>query len=364
MPELPEVERFRHALLPLVSTTNSLNLRRMSLEKQPPRKFLSDEEINKINEGKFKVSDVIRKGKKLCLVLNNNSSTWYLFVHMGMTGHISTPNYAPKLKEVTPDVEFPPAFTYLLFSTENYEASFSDPRKFGHVLLKASLDDFDELAPDALNDLADVRSTIEEKIAGQSSGIKSILLDQKRCISGIGNWVADEVLYQAKMHPDQAWLTIHQANNLLNKLQKILQIAVESLVEGIDFPQDWLFHYRWNKKKTTKDAMGQTITFITSGGRTTAIAPSIQTIKLQNPGEKLKAKNSGGAKAQGDEHISAGDDAVAEDRKNNKKLTRRTNRKDRDNCPRQKQRKKRKTAEAETNVASEKGGPRRSRRLR
>jgi formamidopyrimidine-DNA glycosylase len=283
MPELPEVERFRQALLPLVSKTETLQLTRMSLEKQPPRKFLSDDEISKINQGNFRVSDVIRKGKQLCLILKSRDKTQYLFVHMGMTGHISAPNYAPKLKGVKPDESFPPAYTYLVFSTGKYEASFSDPRKFGHVLLKTSLDDFDELAPDALDDLIDQRPLILKKVANQSAGIKGILLDQKRCVSGVGNWVADEVLYQVKMHPDQADLTTAQAGNLLDMLYEILNVAVNSLKKGEEFPKDWLFHYRWNKKKTTNDAEGRTVTFITSGGRTSAIAPSIQKKKSQKP---------------------------------------------------------------------------------
>jgi formamidopyrimidine-DNA glycosylase len=283
MPELPEVERFRQALLPLVSKTETLQLTRMSLENQPPRKFLSDDEISKINQGNFRVSGVIRKGKQLCLILKSRDKTQYLFAHMGMTGHISAPNYTPKLKEVKPGESFPPAYTYLVFSTGKYEASFSDPRKFGHVLLKTSLDDFDELAPDALDDLIDQRPLILKKVANQSAGIKGILLDQKRCVSGVGNWVADEVLYQFEMHPDQAHLTTAQAGNLLDMLYEILNVAVNSLKKDEEFPKDWLFHYRWNKKKTTKDAKGRTVTFVTSGGRTSAIAPSIQKKKSQKP---------------------------------------------------------------------------------
>lgn len=283
MPELPEVERFRQALLPLISKSESLQLKRLSLEKQPPRKFLSDDDINKINKGNFRVSDVIRKGKQLCIVLKHQEDIQYLFVHMGMTGHISSPHYIPKLKEVKPDKNFPPAFTYLLFSVGSYEASFSDPRKFGHILLKDSLDDFDGLAPDALNDLIEQRPLILQKLANQAAGIKGILLDQKRCISGVGNWVADEVLYQIEMHPDQAALTPAQASNLLDKLNEILNVAVNSLQKNEEFPKAWLFHYRWNKKKTTTDANGRTVTFVTSGGRTSAIAACIQKKKYQKP---------------------------------------------------------------------------------
>ena len=71
MPELPEVENFRHLLLPLVSTDHPLVLERCSLEKAPPRKFISDEEISEIQSRKLVVDDVLRKGKLICMVLKD-----------------------------------------------------------------------------------------------------------------------------------------------------------------------------------------------------------------------------------------------------------------------------------------------------
>lgn len=279
MPELPEVEHFRQLLLPLVSDTSVLQLTRKSLEKTPPRKFLSDDDVQKINQGEYHVSAVRRKGKQLCLNLKNDSSACYVFVHMGMTGRIATQGNIPKLKELSDKAEYPPQSTYLSFSAGEYEASFSDPRKFGHVLLKESMDEFEELAPDALNEVFDNRTSILDKLSDQSIGIKALILDQKRCVSGVGNWVADEVLYQIEMHPDQDYLTMEEATNLLDSLLKILQVAVKALKENREFPIEWLFHYRWNKKKNTKDQKGRTITYLTSGGRTSAIVASIQNKK-------------------------------------------------------------------------------------
>ncbi|CAJ1930505.1 unnamed protein product [Cylindrotheca closterium] len=276
MPELPEVENFRQLLLPLVSETTALQLTRGSLEKQPPRNFLSDDEIQKINKGKYCVSAARRKGKQLCLLLKNKSSTSYLFVHMGMTGRIATQGNIPKLKELSAKAEYPPPSTYLSFSAGDYEVSFSDPRKFGHVLLKESMEEFEELAPDALNEAVGKRTWILAKLSDQSIGIKALILDQKRCVSGVGNWVADEVLYQIQMHPDQAYLTTDEAANLLDTLLNILQFAVKALKENKEFPYEWLFHYRWNKKKPTKDQKGRSVTYLTSGGRTSAIVASIQ----------------------------------------------------------------------------------------
>ncbi len=316
MPELPEVENFRRLLLPLVSSKDPLILRRCSLEKAPPRRFLADDEITDINNSKFLVAEVLRKGKLICIVLNEKTKgkkktgdcpTKYLFLHMGMTGRISTPQCIPKLKELSDTEIYPPPYTYLQLSVGSSQACFSDPRKFGAIYLKDSLEkDFAVLAPDAWMSTRTARikvesidldhvhrrvpvpspvdeSTLKEilaKLTEQSMGIKGVLLDQKRALCGVGNWVADEVLYQTKMHPDQNYLTQDEAKSLLERLHIILDKAVHCLYDDQEFPQEWLFHYRWSKrgsnKTTIKDAHGRSIVFVTSGGRTSAVVPSIQ----------------------------------------------------------------------------------------
>lgn len=309
MPELAEVENFRRLLLPLVSGEHPLVLERCSLEKTPPRRFVTDEEIHEIQSSKLITTDVLRKGKLICMVLkerektkgkkeNGNHTAKYLFLHMGMTGRISNPNCIPKLKELSDTDIYPPPYTYLRLVAGPNEACFSDPRKFGAVYMKDSLEeDFDVLAPDAWTSTCRInnekspevgtqtedestRIDILKKLTGQTMGIKGVLLDQKRAVSGVGNWVADEVLYQTKTHPDQNKLTIEEAEVLLDRLHVILDQAVGCLKKDRDFPLDWLFHYRWSKrssKKTAvKDSHGRSIVFVTSGGRTSAVVPSIQ----------------------------------------------------------------------------------------
>jgi formamidopyrimidine-DNA glycosylase len=287
MPELPEVENYRQLLLPLQSDIHTIQVERLSLDKKPPRKFLSDEDIESINQQKYQVSNVVRKGKLLCLVLKNakKEETKYLFVHMGMTGRISTPEHVPSLESLA-TTDYPPPHCYLKFSCcgSSSEACFSDPRKFGSIQLSDSFKDMDDLAPDAWTDLEEHRSSILNKFVNKSMGIKALLLDQKRAVSGVGNWVADEVLYQIEMHPDQNHLDVVQATTLLDTLHDILQTAVECLKKRQEFPIEWLFHYRWSKKKssTPKDSKGRTIAFVTSGGRTSAIVQSIQKKKASN----------------------------------------------------------------------------------
>jgi formamidopyrimidine-DNA glycosylase len=343
MPELPEVESFRQLLLPLVSSDEPIVLERLNLDKTPPKVFPSDDEIDGVS-GKYRVSDVLRKGKLICIVLEKcenskktatskssksikgettskkqrpkedevNCAVRYLFLHMGMTGRISTPDHVPDLESLTSSQEYPPAYAYLRLKKcgENptIEACFSDPRKFGSVQLKtaSSLEEagFGDLAVDALSlkDNQEEADSAVEKLSEKSMGIKAMLLDQKRIVSGVGNWVADEVLFQVQMHPDQTYLTKEQAQDLVTTLSTILSTAVECLHRHEDYPTEWLFHYRWDKRKmkrgkskdgdaassTLSDSQGRALDFVTSGGRTSAIVPAIQHKKSQGPTDKKK----------------------------------------------------------------------------
>jgi formamidopyrimidine-DNA glycosylase len=285
MPELPEVENFRRLLLPLVSKSNPLSIRLVDPANSPKRKFISQQDVDRLNN-QVTLIDVQRKGKLICMILScidikrNNSNQWYLFLHMGMTGRISTPNHIPRLESLNCEENYPPKHTYLVFSCETREASFSDPRKFGSVILQSSQEcEYSKLAPDALEVSSNRANFSLERLIGQSTSIKSILLDQTRVMSGVGNWIADEVLYQSHIHPNQRFLSEEMAEQIMTCLHTILVQAIDCLEKDIDFPSTWIFNVRWNKRAKTmsgailQDATGHDVEFITSGGRSTAIVP-------------------------------------------------------------------------------------------
>ncbi|GKY97239.1 hypothetical protein MPSEU_000682300 [Mayamaea pseudoterrestris] len=299
MPELPEVEHFRQTLLPLVSTdrTQTLSLHRLN-DDPLPRKWLSMDDMEAISNHCY-CTNVLRKGKLLCMVLEmasadendaakdkettSESTTTsvnapiikYLFLHMGMTGRVTAPGRITVLENVKDDGSvFPPPFTYLMLQTnEDYPVAFCDPRKFSACQLCDSMQLFDELAPDAVDCNID---HVAARLCHQTVGIKTLLLDQKRVVSGVGNWVADEVLYQLQLHPNQTQLGEHQARELLLKLQEILKVAIDCLNENKQYPSTWLFNHRWTKKKSGNDHHGRPLTFLKSGGRTSAIVASMQ----------------------------------------------------------------------------------------
>lgn len=90
----------------------------------------------------------------------------------------------------------------------------------------------------------------------------------------------DEILYQAKIHPEQYSNTFsdEQIRQLHDAMMEVCNTAVDTLAESDKFPKEWLMLHRWSKGKKTVAQLpnGEKITFLKVGGRTSAVVPSIQ----------------------------------------------------------------------------------------
>lgn len=290
MPELVEVENYRSLLLSLKSNEGATSPGLLTVKTpspSAPKIFPSNSELEAVK--KCFVKDVARKGKLLRMDLvssNNTTTTTHLYLHMGMTGRISTPENIPSLESLKIEQEFPPPHTHLILeSSEGKRVAFSDPRRFGGISFGEPLStQWEDFAPDALDPKASF-----VKLAGCKKGIKALLLDQRAALSGVGNWIADEILYQSEIHPDQNYLTLEEVKVLKQRLDFVLKKGIECLSQKQSFPEDWIFHRRWNKgkKSDNKDAEGRHISFLKSGGRTSAIVPSMQKKQSRKPPEKV-----------------------------------------------------------------------------
>ncbi|CAG9943732.1 unnamed protein product [Clonostachys rosea f. rosea IK726] len=221
----------------------------------------------------------------------------HLVMHFGMTGwvHIrgektAYTNYYKKMKES--DLEqWPPKFWKFQITTEGdpeVEVAFTDARRFGRVrLVDCPGDDIRKHSPLVENGPDPVvdkdrftEEYLQKKMKTRHVPIKALLLDQTM-ISGIGNWVADETLYQAKIQPEQYCddFNDEEINTLYQNIRYVCQTAVDKLGDSDEFPDHWLFNYRWGKgaKDTaTKLPNGEKLAFITVGGRTSCYAPGVQ----------------------------------------------------------------------------------------
>jgi len=94
----------------------------------------------------------------------------------------------------------------------------------------------------------------------------------------VGNWIADEVLYQASIRPARAAseLSMVEIARLRATLLRVIRRAVAVNADSDRFPSSWLFHHRWGRVKGATTGGGAAIVHDTVGGRTTAWVPSRQ----------------------------------------------------------------------------------------
>lgn len=108
--------------------------------------------------------------------------------------------------------------------------------------------------------------------------VKALILDQA-VISGVGNWVADESLYHARLHPEQYCneFSDEEIKRLHESIRYVCQTAVDLLAESDKFPDTWLFDHRWGKGKGASTLpSGEKLAWITVGGRTSCYVPALQ----------------------------------------------------------------------------------------
>jgi formamidopyrimidine-DNA glycosylase len=127
--------------------------------------------------------------------------------------------------------------------------------------------------------------------------LKALLLDQG-FLAGIGNWVADEVLYQARLHPEQAAgeMGDEHVARLHAAIAGVLRFAVDARADAAKYPLSWLFHSRWTDKKAGRHE-GRHMAILTVGGRTSAYVPELQKLVRGGNGGSNSGGNSGGGKA-------------------------------------------------------------------
>ena len=91
----------------------------------------------------------------------------------------------------------------------------------------------------------------------------------------------DEILYDAKIHPEQYSNTLSsaQVKQLHKSILYVCGLSVKYLADSSKFPEEWLFKHRWAKGKkdsATKLPNGSKFVFLTVGGRTSCVVPSVQ----------------------------------------------------------------------------------------
>jgi formamidopyrimidine-DNA glycosylase len=231
------------------------------------------------------------RGRRVLAVRRHGKHFWFeldrrpwLCLHFGMTGGLHT-SRTPGVKLVSsgrrrPAETWPPRFARLrLTFDDGGELVIADARRLGRIRLR---DDPRREPPisllgfDALWELPPPPRFVA-LLRERSAPVKAVLLDQSFA-AGVGNWIADEVLYQARIAPRRPArsLSAAEARRLRAALRSVLTTAVRLRADGDRFPRTWLFHHRWDRDAGALTTRGEKIRRVTIAGRTAAWVPAVQ----------------------------------------------------------------------------------------
>ena len=269
MPELPEVE-MRRLYLEATSLNQSIDTIIVDDNKLLTTDF--NVFLEQLHDRQF--TGTKRVGKNL--FINTDDPAVIVRMHFGMTGDLTY--YHQSIDR--------PKHARIVFIFKNgFCLGFVCPRKFERVGLVANVDEYlklKKIAPDALSINVD---TLAIKLKKRRSPIKPVLLDQATT-AGLGNWIVDEVLFQAKVHPSStsAELNDEQIDAIHKAIHFVLETAIVREANYRDFPTSFLIHARQWDVSPYEDLeahkfcprCGTRIDVIEVGGRTTYYCPKEQ----------------------------------------------------------------------------------------
>lgn len=278
MPELPEVETVRALLDRLL-----VGKRLTEVETLPDSivfESATHDEVRETILGKTP-SSTGRKGK---LFWMNFADAPTLMMHLGMSGWVVDINAEREKRLVShgkaplEDPEGRPRFLKLMWQTADSAAAFTDGRRLARIWLGDPATDKRVLGmgPDVYLD-PPTQADLERRLNKRTAPIKALLLDQK-LFCGIGNWVADEVLYASGIAPQRpaGSLSPSELKALSEAIDFVVKLAVKQEADETRYPEDWLFHVRWGGGKGSELHEGEELRRDQVGGRTTAWVPARQ----------------------------------------------------------------------------------------
>jgi len=207
------------------------------------------------------------RGKRMLFRFSNDN---WLGLHLGMSGKMQTarPHFRPRKHD------------HLVLYQRERTLVFTDARQFGRIRFHHGKDEplwWKSGVPEIVSRGFSRAFLDRFLLRHRKAPVKAVLLMQAG-FSGIGNWMADEILWRAKILPSKRSAEL-SAGEREQVFQASKFVARESLrIIGPDdssLPRTWLIHQRWG----TGGKCPRHRTFLrraTISGRTTAWCPKCQ----------------------------------------------------------------------------------------
>ncbi|HEY1583929.1 MAG TPA: DNA-formamidopyrimidine glycosylase family protein [Chthoniobacterales bacterium] len=263
MPELAEVEYFRKRWDP------GIGARIVALQLHHAKRIFRGSDVRELERHlvRQKLLRSTARGKQMLFVFSDDN---WLGIHLGMSGNL----------RVEPTDFEAEKHDHLVLQQEKRALVFRDARQFGRVRFHHGRD-----APDWWSNWAvDIQApTYRLRVMCEfvrrhaRAPIKAVLLLQSG-FPGVGNWMADEILWRAEVAPQRkaGTLSADELAALWRNVRFVARAALRTIgKDNSEPPRTWLLHERWHAdgkcpRHRTK------LRRATVGGRTTAWCPRCQ----------------------------------------------------------------------------------------
>jgi formamidopyrimidine-DNA glycosylase len=231
VPELPDVEVYRQYL---DATSLHKNIQRVEVADHRLLDGVSASRLkDKLVGSCFRSTRT--HGKHLFVEVDGG---WWLVYHFGMSGF---PKYFKRM-----DKE-PPHDRFLVGFENGYHLAYDSQRRLGKIRLVKEVERFVEesnLGPHAL-DPGFGQEEFREVMEGRRGMIKPVLMSQQ-ILAGIGNIYADEILFQADIHPRTRAdkLASPEMETLFQCIKGVLRTAIGCRADPERFPDSFLTPHR------------------------------------------------------------------------------------------------------------------------
>ncbi|HEV3244502.1 MAG TPA: DNA-formamidopyrimidine glycosylase family protein [Chthoniobacterales bacterium] len=264
MPELAEVEWFRKQW----DAGRGAEIVDLSLHAR--NRIFRGEDLKDLRQRLISTKLLGSQARGKRMVFKFSGDNW-LGIHLGMTGKIrvESANYRPGKHD------------HLVLFQRECALVFTDSRQFGRIRFHHGTDEpnwWKGDAPEIISREFDQKFLDQFLDRHRKAPIKAVLLMQNG-FPGIGNWMADEILWRAKALPSKRTgkLSARERAELFRATKFVVRRSLETL--GQDFsdpPCNWLIHQKW-KRDGICPIHRTLLRHAMIGGRTTAWCPKCQT---------------------------------------------------------------------------------------
>lgn len=258
MPELPDVESFRRFF---ARRAAGRVVRRVLVTDPAIVRNATPRALDRGLRGR-RFEEPERHGKWLLCWTDGPA----LLLHFGMTGEFTAPPEVPERHR----------HDRVILELDDGEIRYRNMRKLGGAWLAHDRAEaagvMGAIGPDAL---ALERRDFADRLSKRRGGVKAALMDQ-RLLAGVGNLVADEVLWQARLHPRVR--IEHLPPDARQRLYTTMRSVLRESVERYDYihrKRSWLSHVR-GRPGAVCPRCATPLERTTAAGRTTWFCPVCQ----------------------------------------------------------------------------------------